>query len=421
MSFELVILIVMLATFALGVFAVKMPAGLSLIMAAVAGALVDGQGVPVRHLVEGGFGFLEAILIIATAMIFMKIMEVNGVLAEISYWIVKRFHKWPTLLLIVIVFFVMFPGMLTGLSSTCVLTTGMLVAPILLSIGMPRIAAGSLIAMAAVFGEVAPPISIPVMIIGGGVDMPYIGFTIPLLLVTVPTAIFTAIYFRIRFVKSYNIEEVYSRLDSNKSSKVSWLQFIPLLFVIIYLISEIGLHGIIPHLGVPLIFSIGAVLAYVFNPKIKVIDVSIDALRMAMPVIIILVGVGMFLQIFALTGVRGYLAVSALQLPEAVKYMAAALMPFMGSAYASASVIGVPLVYVFIGKSTLIVTASLVLMAALGDLMPPPSLLCAYAAQTVKVENHFKILRQSIIPILFSMIIGILVLIFAKELGQIFL
>ena len=140
-----------------------------------------------------------------------------------------------------------------------------------------------------------------------------------------------------------------------------------------------------------------------------------------MPVIIILVGVGMFLQILTLTGVRGYMAVSALQLPDAIKYMAAAIMPFMGSEYASASVIGVPLVYVFIGKSAIMVNASLVMMAALGDLMPPPSLLCAYAAQTVEVKNHFKILKQSIVPIIFSMLIGILALIFAQDLASIFL
>jgi len=135
---------------------------------------------------------------------------------------------------------------------------------------------------------------------------------------------------------------------------------------------------------------------------------------------VILVGVGMFLQILTLTGIRGYLAVSALQLPDAIKYMAASIMPFMGSAYASASVIGVPLVYVFIGKSAIVVTASLVMMAALGDLMPPPSLLCAYAAQTVEVKNHFKILKQSIIPIVFSMITALIVLIFAEEISRFF-
>jgi TRAP-type C4-dicarboxylate transport system permease large subunit len=420
MSFELILLILMLATFALSVFVMKMPAGVSLILASIIGALIAGEGIPVRHLVEGGFGFIEAILIIATAMIFMKVMEASGALAQISLGIIKTFHKSPTLLLIVIVLFVMFPGMLTGLSSTCVLTTGMLVAPILLAIGMPRLAAGSLIAMAAVFGEVAPPISIPVMIIGGGVDMPYIGFTIPLMLVSFPPALFTAIYYRIRYVKPYNIDDVLKKLDHLKPSEQGLKIFIPLIFVIVYMIGEITFSGFIPHLGVPLIFTIGAIIGIAISPGIKIITVSRSALRMALPVIVILVGVGMFLQILTLTGVRGYLAVSALQMPDAIKYLAAALMPFMGSAYASASVIGVPLVYVFIGKSAIMVTASLVLMAALGDLMPPPSLLCAYAAQTVEEKNHFKILKQSIIPIIFSMVTGLLVLIYAKELAKLF-
>lgn len=421
MSFELILLLIMLAVFALSVFVLKMPAGLALILSGITGGLIAGEGIPIRHLVEGGFGFLEAILIIATAMIFMKIMEATGVLAQISLWIVKRFHKYPTLLLIVIVFFVMFPGMLTGLSSTCVLTTGMLVAPVLMAIGLPRIVTGSLIAMAAVYGEVAPPISIPVMIIGGGVDMPYIGFTIPLLLVTVPAALFVAIYYRVRYVKKFNIDEVLANLSHLKPADKGFIAFIPLIFVIVYMISEISFHDYVPHLGVPLIFMIGSAMAIIISPKVKVIEVSREALRMAMPVIIILVGVGVFLQMMTLTGVRGYLAVSALQLPDAVKYLAASIMPFMGSAYAAASVIGVPLVYVFIGKGAVMVTASLVLMAALGDLMPPPSLLCAYAAQTVDEKNHFKILKQSIIPIIVSMLIGLIVLIFAGQLSEIFL
>jgi hypothetical protein len=310
--------------------------------------------------------------------------------------------------------------MLTGLSSTCVLTTGVLVAPILLAINMPRLAAGSLIAMAAVFGEVAPPISIPVMIIGGGVDMPYIGFTLPLALVAFPAAVFTAFYFRFRFVKAIELDSVLEKLEVAGEKKTGFKLYIPLIFVIGYMTGEILFYKYLPHLGVPLIFIVGSILGIVFSPKIRIIQVSREALRMAMPVIVILVGVGMFLQILTLTGVRGYLAVSALQLPEAVKYLAASIMPFMGSAYASASVIGVPLVYVFIGKSAIVVTASLVMMAALGDLMPPPSLLCAYAAQTVEVKNHFRILKQSVIPILFSMLVALLVLIFAEDISRVF-
>lgn len=418
MSIELIIFICMLATFALSIFLFKMPAGVSLMLAAVVGALIGGHGIPVRHLVEGGFGFLEAILIISTAMIFMRVMQETGALEGVSRSILRLFYRKPTLLIIVITLFVMFPGMLTGLSSTCILTTGALVAPILINIGMQRLAVGALIAMAAVFGEVAPPISIPVMIIGGGVDMPYIGFGMPLLIVSLPTALITALYFRYRYLPNYNIANVRQYLDTTEDKKYGLLIYLPIILVILYMIGEIKFHEFVPHLGVPLIFIVGTILGLFTRKGVRLIDVSRKALRSAMPVMAILVGVGMFLQILALTGVRGYLAVTALNLPEGIRYLAATLMPFMGSAYGSASIIGVPLVYVFIGKSTLIVTAVLVLMAALGDLMPPPALLCAYSSQIVGVKNHFSILKKCLIPMAISMAVGILILVFAQEIAN---
>jgi gluconate:H+ symporter, GntP family len=421
MSIELIILICMLATFAVGVFFLKIPAGVSLMLAAIIGALVGGEGIPVRHLVEGGFGFLDAIMIISTAMIFMRIMEETGALAGISKGILKLFYRWPTLLIIVIVIFVMFPGMLTGLSSTCILTTGALVAPILIAVGMPRLAVGSLIALAAVFGQVAPPVSIPVMIIGGGVDMPYVGFGLPLFLVSFPPAVLIAIYFRLRYLPEYKINEVLAYLKQTDDKKYSFKLYIPLFFVVFYMLAEVRFHEYLPRLGVPLIFIIGALMGLLTKKGINLIDASRKALRSAMPVMAILVGVGMFLQILALTGVRGYLALIALELPVSLRYFAAGLMPFMGSAYASSSVIGVPLVYVFIGKSTLMVTSALVLMASLGDMMPPPALLCAYAGEITGERNHYKILKMSLIPIVITMLFAIVVLIYAQEISNFFL
>jgi gluconate:H+ symporter, GntP family len=421
MSPELIILICMLTAFAVGVFFIKIPAGVSLMIAAIVGSVAGGEGLPVRHLVEGGFGFLDAILIISTAMIFMKIMEDTGALAGISKGILRLFYRWPTLLIIVIVFFVMFPGMLTGLSSTCILTTGALVAPILIAIGIPRLAVGSLIALAAVFGQVAPPVSIPVMIIGGGVDMPYVGFGLPLFLVSFPPAIVTALYFRFRYLTEYKTNEVLAYLKQSDDQKYPFRLYLPLLFVVFYLLAEVRFHELLPHLGVPFIFIIGALGGLLTKRGVNLIDASRRAIRSAMPVMAILVGVGMFLQILALTGVRGYLANIALDLPVGLRYFAAGLMPFMGSAYASSSVIGVPLVYVFIGKSTLMVTSALVLMASLGDMMPPPALLCAYAAEITNEKNHYKILRMSLVPIVFTMLFAIVVLIYAQEISNFFL
>jgi TRAP-type C4-dicarboxylate transport system permease large subunit len=420
MSAELIILLVMLGTFAVAVFAFKLPAGLALMLGAVTGALADGTGVPVRHLVEGGFGFLDAILIIATAMIFMKVMDGSGALGTITYYMIKWLHRYPTVLLIVIVVFVMFPGMLTGLSSACILTTGALVAPGLIAMGMSRVAVGSLIAMAAIFGEIAPPICIPVMIICGGVDMPYVGFARPLFLASIPPALAMAVFYRLRYLRRFDVAAVLEKLPKPVYSEHGPKLFLPLILVVTYLVLEQTIPGRVPELGVPLIFVLGAVVGLFCGNRMRWYGVSRQAMRDALPVMAILVGVGMFMQILTLTGVRGFLAVKALYLPEGLKYLAGLIMPFFGSAYAAASVIGVPLVFVFIGKNEIVITAGLALLAVMGDLMPPPSLLCAYAAQIVKVENHFQILKKCVPMMAVAAAVALAMIVWAKEIASVF-
>ena len=48
------------------------------------GALAAGEGLPLRHLVEGAFTYIDPILIIATAMVFMASLEKSGALGSIS-------------------------------------------------------------------------------------------------------------------------------------------------------------------------------------------------------------------------------------------------------------------------------------------------------------------------------------------------
>jgi len=419
MSIELITLLCMLTAFAVAVFIFKLPAGVSLMLSAVIGGLVAGEGFPVRHLVEGSFGFLDPIMIIATAMIFMKSVEASGALQTISYHMIKSLYKFPTTMMILITYFVMFPGMLTGLSSACILTTGALVVKPLLAMGMPGVAVGSLITMAAVFGEIAPPICIPVMIIGGGVDMPYVGFELPLFLASFPLATITAIIIRFRYLKEFDIKNVLSQMEKPVYDKHGLKLFVPIAVVVILLILERIMPDYMPHVGVPLIFMIGTISAFGTGEKIDFYKQASLAIKNAMPVMAILVGVGMFIQIMTLSGVRGYLAVTALQMPDELKYGAGMIMPFFGSAYAAASVIGVPLVFVFIGKNEIIVASGLALLAALGDTMPPPSLLCAYAAQMVNEKNHFKILRYSLFYILLSMITAFLIIYFADSIGSV--
>ena len=421
MPLELIILLSMLAVFALGVFGAKLPSGVALVLAAITGAIVGGEGIPIRHLVEGSFGYFDAVLIIATAMIFMKVLDASGALGTLGHLLMKSLYRWPTMLFVFIALFVMFPGMLTGLSSACILTTGALVAPAMLAMRIPAPAVGSFIAMLAVYGMIAPPINIPVMIIGGGVDMPYIGFEKHLAIASFPLALIAALYYRFRYVRTIDIEEVLSKLPPPVYAQHGIKLFAPLAVVVLLMVVIRVLPQYVPDIGIPLIFILGSIVGLFTGEKMPWWTTARTAIRDALPVMVILVGVGMFVQIMTLTGVRGFLAVSALKLPPAFLYVGIALlMPAFGSAYASASVIGVPLVYVFLGKNEIVVTSALSLIAGLGDLMPPPMLLCAFASQIVGEKNQFLILKRSVPLMILSLLAAIAMIAFADSVAKIY-
>ena len=120
--------------------------------------------------------YMDTVLIISMAMIFMTVIQKSGALEALNAVIVSRFHKVPAVMLILLMLIIMFPGMITGSSTAAVLSAGAIVAPILLMMGIPAPQTGAILAVGAIMGMAAPPVNIPAMLIAGGVDMPYIGF-----------------------------------------------------------------------------------------------------------------------------------------------------------------------------------------------------------------------------------------------------
>ena len=114
----------MAAVFAGLCFIAKLHISICLACAALAGCLVSGNGLGLRYLVEGSFSYLDTILVIATAMIFMKVIEAVGTLEAISTMILRRFYRRPALLLICLTILMMLPGMVTGSSTAAVLSVG---------------------------------------------------------------------------------------------------------------------------------------------------------------------------------------------------------------------------------------------------------------------------------------------------------
>lgn len=421
MQIELIIFLGMILTFTISCFKLKLPVSIAMVLSAIVGALIGGEGIPIRHLVEGGFGYLNTILVIATAMIFMKTIQELGTLDALSALILKKFHSNKILLLVFLMFISMFPGMITGSSTAAVLTAGSIVAPILMLIGIPIVETATIIAIGGILGMIAPPVNVPAMIIGGGIDMPFVGFTIPLLMLTIPIAIFTVLFLGLKFTKNLDYEKIKGQLKTEDIEKLGIKVYIPIILSVILMI----LGKIIPtvfNLGMPLIFIISALSALFCGKKINFIKVSKVAVKEALPVLGILVGVGMFIQIMTLTGVRGYVVVSSLSLPPALMYLAMAItIPLFGavSSYGASSVLGVPFLMALLSHNQIITASAISLIAGLGDLMPPTALAGIFAAQVVGLKDYSEILKKSIVPALVMIVYAIVMIVFSGKLAGI--
>lgn len=421
MQIELIIFVVMVLVFMISCFKFKLPVGIAMVLAAISGTLIAGEGVPIRHLVEGAFGYLDTILVISTAMIFMKIVEKSGALNALNTVFINKFHKQPALLLIFLMIIVMFPGMITGSSTAAVLTAGSLVAPVLIMMGIPVVNTAAIIAIGGMMGMIAPPVNVPVMIIGGGIDMPYVGFGIPLLLMSVPVAIFSVLFLGYKYVKNLNYEELKGKLDIDLDKKYGWTIYIPIFVVIALMISTKILPEYLPNLGLPLIFLIGSIVGLFTGEKFDLLKTTKEAVNSALPVMGILIGVGMFIQVMTLTGVRGFIVVNSLSLPTVLLYVGIAItIPLFGaiSSYGSASVLGVPFVLALLSQDQIITAAALSLIASIGDLMPPTALAGMFAAQVVGVENYVDVLKKTLIPAAIIIVSGILFIVFSNPLAN---
>jgi len=411
----------MVAIFALLAMILKLPIGVSLAFSALAGCLLGGEGIGLRHLVEGSFGYFDTILIIVTAMIFMKVLQASGILDTITSLLLRTFYKKKSGLLLTAMFLVMFPGMITGSSTTAVLSTGALVAPVLMKMGLSKVKTAALIAMGGILGMIAPPVNILVMIMGAGVDMPYVGLTIPLLIIVIPLAIVISLWLGYKDIKIIEYEKMRAVLPPSYHKQYGFRLYLPLIVVLVLMLGQSVLPKIMPDIGIPAIFLVGSLIGLGCGRPFNFFKATQKAIKESTPILCILVGVGMFIQIMTLTGARGWIVISFLSLPSIFLYLGIATsMPLFGavSAFGSASILGVPFILALVEKNAIITSSALSAVAGLGDLMPPTALAGIFAAQVVGEPNYFKVIRHCLMPALFELVMGVGVLVFTPLLDK---
>jgi TRAP-type C4-dicarboxylate transport system permease large subunit len=392
----------------------KIPMAALLLLSAVVGALVGGFGFPLRHFVEGSQLFLMLMLTVATGMLFMSVLKANGALNALTHLIVNLFHSSPTLLLVFLMLLIMLPAMLSGSAPASVLSTGALVAPILLKLKIPKIQTASIITMGSMLGMIAPPVNVPAMLIGTGVYMPYEGFALPLTILTAPLAVFSVLWLGRKFISVIDRNEILADIPLDPFIKRGWVIYLPLLFVIVFMIIKSYFPQIDP--GTPMVFFLGTILALFTGKRVNLLHTAKESMTGAVEILALFAAVGMLIQVMAMTGSRGLLVVAALGLSGVLLSLSIAVAaPVIGGLlmpFGAAGVLGIPIVMAFAARDAIWVTSALTLLLGVGALLPPTAVSGLFAAQVVKVEKYTDILKNCALPAILSLAVGVAVLIF---------
>jgi len=396
--------------------------GMILIVAGVVATLVDGWGFAMRQWVEGSFYFLPLILTIVSGMVMVNIFKENGMLGTLTQTLIRRFYKYPGILLSFLMLIMMFPGMVTGSAPAVVLTTGVMIAPILMKMGIPRISVAAILAMAAIAGQQAPPVNVPIMIICTSVFMPYEGFMAPLALLNFPLGIFSILYIGRKYVSVENLKAIAEEpLDPNIQPN-SFKLYSPVLLLAILLSGPRLVSGW-PDVATALPFLIVSIVALFTGKRVDFFSSSKTTFGTGMHTIVLFTGIGVLIQSMALTGVRGLIATITVSLPRYILFPAftvvGILLPGVLVPFGTAAVLGPPYILALQDLNSIIVSCGAALIMGIGCLVPPTGIGGVFAMRTLGEEKYWPILKKCLVPALVALILGLLFMIFANEIGQI--
>ncbi|NIM52858.1 MAG: C4-dicarboxylate ABC transporter [Gemmatimonadales bacterium] len=417
-----IVLGVMVAVYIAAKF-LRLSTELGMLAAALGGGLVGGFGLPARHIAEGAMTYLDIILIFITATLFMNILKESGGIAFVVRGILVRFHRSRALLMVLLTVLLLLPGALTGAGSVTVLITGGMVAIVLETMGISKVRTAAIVFIVAGLSAAAPPVSLWAMMTAAGVNMPYIGFFLPLLVPCVVASLI-AIFLLGWSREQIDLETALKELPRAPEG-MSWLKVI-LPFVVFVLLVAIGRRW--PHstpvIGLPLMFLCAAGTSFVLSPlRLEFLQISRETIAQLLPLIGTLTCVGVLVQIMTLTGVRGLLAVTAVTLPVTLVFATLFFVLPVSEAvlmWGAAPVLGVPLVLLFntMGLNPIVALAGMSVIWPLGDSLPPTAIIGRLTVEVVGYRDSYgRFLKSCALPAVVIMIIGTLMVVFSSRLS----
>ncbi len=434
---SLLVLAVIIAVFALSKY-LKLTTELSMFAATLA-ALVAHAVLPkgvdprsalpisemIRHLVEGSFTYFDVCLIFLTATYFMALYKEAGGVAFIVREIVRTFHSQRIICLLLLVVVMMVPGAITGSGATTVLTVGSLVGAVLVSMGVPEDKRVALIFLLAAMSAACPPINLWAMMASAGANMPYVGFAIPLAILSISGALFSAFWLAGRG-QSVDLEKALADLPEVPAGW-NWIRAsLPFIVLLALVLAGRVFPYSFPVIGLPLIFMISGLTVLFVSPlKPRLFPVACATVKNLLGLVGIMVVVGALIQITALSGVRGLLSLAVVTLPLSVLfYTLWIILPVSEGVlqYAVAPLFGVPLVMLFNmkGLNPIISLAAWSVMWPLGDCLPPTAVVGRASVMELNYKGSYfgGFVKAALVPMAFILLLSTLFMVYSKELSN---
>ena len=193
--------------------------------------------------------------------------------------------------------------------------------------------------------------------------------------------------------------------------ELKWYVLTPIFALVVLFILQSVSPRIIGLWGTPLLFILAFIPSIFIGRKKNAIEVVKNGIGKSVSAMSLLMGVGMFLEIMTLNGVRGYFVINALSLPNVWQYISIAVaMPLFGgvSAFGSASILGGPFVMALLGiADEIFVASALSLVAATGEFLPPTAMSATFAGQVVGEKKYSKVTMAAILPLLLVLVVAL--------------
>jgi gluconate:H+ symporter, GntP family len=390
----------------------RWPLPITLILSAIAGTLIAGFGVPFRHLVEGGFGYLNLILALFAGAFFGQVLRQSGAADAIADMIAASQRRLISLIIAGVPLFL--TGMLTGIAGVAVLTAGTFAAAVLQRAGLPPARAAAYIALMGTLGMIAPPLNVPAMVMADGVNMPFAGFATSLIVLSLPCAIFALLTFA-RHAERASPTAPTEQISQASMRVRATLGLISIFGIIVFWSVIRYRPGLAFDPSIPLVLVIGG-LSGLFMLSWRGWSEVAQQVFSGAPLMLaaVLVAVGVLVQIMALTGVRGWLVINAMSFQSPWIYAALSGLPLLGSVLTSIGVsnaLGVPFAFAFIHQDMILNISALSALAALSEFWPPTAISTALAAYVVGTDRLWPIIRAALPTLVCLTAVAVLMLI----------